>query len=166
MVTSFPVPIQFELPNSQWSPADPDAAGLSDAFAVAFRSGSSADGYVPVMTVRGTFGRNQPTIEEAADSSLKSLTVNGDRVDLVKRIRVESSTAPSLVQLVEIDVVVGGVRFDLYQAQVIAGLIDAFDSRKQVLMSYAVTCKYKQFSVVGPEFKSFVESVSLGSQIV
>lgn len=68
------------------------------------------------------------------------------------------------MQLTEIDARLYGVRFDLYQAQVIEALIDSVDSRKQVMLSFAVTCNYGQFAVVGPEFESFMESVSLGGQ--
>lgn len=165
MVATFPVPITFELPNSHWKGAGPDELEHADAFATALRWGSAADGYVPILTVRGMYGLDLPSLEDVADSSVASLRDNGARADLVKRTRVESDHMPAIVQLTEIDARIDGTRFDLYQAQVIETLIDSSDERKRVLLTFTVTCKYGQFAVVGPEFESFMASVVLGGRI-
>lgn len=163
MVSSFPVPIQFSLPSSEWHPVDPAAAGVPEAFAVGMRHGSSGDGYVPVLTVRGIQGPSLPSLEGAADLALNALRLNGDSVDLVKRTRIESEHMPSVVQLAEIDAIFEGRRYDLYQAQVIERLSDSLGGSACVMLFFTVTCKYGQFGVVGPEFESFIESVVLGS---
>lgn len=165
MAASFPVPISFELPNTHWRGADPDDLEQADAFAVALRWGSVADGYVPILTVRGMYGMDLPSLEDVADSSVDSLRANGASADLVKRTRVESDHMPAIVQLTEVDVRIDGSRFDLYQAQVIQTLMDSTDRRKRVVLSFTATCKYAQFAVVGPEFESFMASVVLGGRI-
>lgn len=165
MAAAFPIPIRFDLPNTHWRGADPDGLEQADAFAVALRWGSAADGYVPILTVRGMYGMDLPSLEDVADSSVDSLRANGARADLVKRTRVESDQMPAIVQLTEVDVRIDGSRFDLYQAQVIETLIDSSDRRKRVMLSFTVTCKYGQFAVVGPEFESFMGSVVLGGRI-
>lgn len=162
MVSSFPVPIQFSLPSSEWQPVDPATVGVPEAFAVGMRQGSSGDGYVPVLTVRGIHGPSVPSLEDAADLALNALRINGDSVDLVKRTQIESKHMPSVVQLLEIDATFEGRRFDLYQAQVIERLSDSLGGPTCVMLFFTVTCKYGQFGVVGPEFESFMESVVLG----
>ncbi|NGN91449.1 hypothetical protein G5C66_01680 [Nocardioides sp. KC13] len=165
MASAFPIPIEFDLPNTHWRGADPDSLEQADAFAVALRWGSVADGFVPILTVRGTYGVDLPSLEDAADSSVESLRSNGASADLIKRTRVESEQMPAIVQLTEVDARIDGSRFDLYQAQVIETLIDSTDRRKRVMLSFTVTCKYGQFAVVGPEFESFMGSVVLGGRI-
>lgn len=159
MSAELPIPVQVELPSREWREVDPDTLDAEDAAFTAARLGSRADNYIPVLSVRGSFRTDPADLEDIADESCESLRRQGASAYVVKRTQIGSSRAPALVQLVELEAIIEGTRFDLYQAQVIEAVIDGDDPRKRIVLIFTVTCKYGQWATIGPEFRDFIESV-------
>lgn len=162
MSASFPVPIQFALPSEHWTPVDPRRCGLDDAVAVALRSGSATEDYVPVLTIRGSYRTDRASLEETADAALEDVRDRGVAATVIKRTSIESAQVPAVVQLLEIDAIIEGRRYDLCQAHAIEALMDAARPPNRFVLSFAMTCRYGQLSEVGPEFERFMGSVALG----
>lgn len=156
MGLELPIPVDVALPNKRWYSVDSKEVGAGDAAFTAVRVDPNDMSYTPVMSVRGSFRVDASTLGMVADETLQSLRQSSSVADLVKRTEIESSGAPAIVQLIEMDATIDGSRFDLYQAQVLQAIVDSESPWKRIILVFAVTCKFAQWPVVGSEFRDFV----------
>ncbi|WP_121256530.1 hypothetical protein [Nocardioides ferulae] len=156
---ALPVPLRLQLPGPEWRAVDPAAWGVSNAALLAVRGGLDGD-YVPTIAVSGDWRNDGTPIEAIADESLAKLRAEGATdVELIKRRVTGGEHTPSVAQSIGATVVVDGRRFDVRQAQVVAGLIDVDDPTKRVVVIYTLSCTYQQLPAMGPEFQRFVASI-------
>lgn len=161
MNSGLPVPVDVALPNRQWYSIDPGESGIGDAGFVAVRPCPDEASYTPLMSVRGSFRIDASTLDAIGDESLEAMRQGGASAYLVKRREVGSESAPAIVQLIEIDATIDKARFDLYQAQVIQAIVDSESPWKRIVLIFAVTCTFAQWSVVGSEFRDFVAEAKI-----
>ena len=161
MSSTLPVPVRFELPNDQWTPVLPESRGVTNAAFLAVRTGLPGD-YEPTLTISGGWRTDGAGVEQIGDESLAKLRLEGaEEVELLKRRVTESEHAPAVTQAIGAVVVVDGRTFDLRQAQVVEALVDVDDPGRRVVNIFTLTCTYRQWEQMVPEFQAFMASVEV-----
>lgn len=159
-MTTLPVPVTFELPNDAWRPVDPASIGVVNAAFAALRETDDDDsGFTPVLTFSGGVREDSLTLEEIADESLAVLASQGEDVELIQRQSHGDAAAPGLTQLMGCLATVDGRRYDIRQGQAIAAYVDVGNPTLRAVHLYTVTCTYRQFEVVGREFRQLMETL-------
>src|SRR3954468_23960810 len=99
MPTTLPVPISFRLPNELWSPADPDALGVTNAAFLAVRDEGEGD-YAPTITISGGLRTDAASMDDIGDEAVSVFAQQAAEVELVTRQGYGSPEAPGLLQVV------------------------------------------------------------------
>lgn len=159
MTLTFPIPIEFSLPNEYWRPI---ACG-ADVVASAIRVGAD-DHYFPTLTVRGGFRLDSAGVEEIADEAVRELESDGAKVRVLKRMAVGTAGWPAVVQLIELFVTINGESRELSRIHALESVSDVEDPEKRVIVSFSMTCGADQLEYAGPEFHEFMQSVELLGQ--
>lgn len=161
MTATLPVPVRFALPGDAWEPVRPEARGVTNAAFLAVRRGLGDD-YEPILTISGGWRTDGATLEQIADESLELLRLQGaSDVELVKRTVIDSEHAPAITQAIGATVEVDGQVFDVRQAQVVQELVDVHDPEKRVVVLYTLSCTFRQWEQMVPEFQAFMASVEI-----
>ena len=160
MVTSLPVPIEFELPDG-WRAVPPDEVGAPGAAFVALHLPSD-DGFTANVAIDGEYRPDPATLSQIADESARYLDQAATSVTVTSRREVGSVDAPGLTQTLALSVVVGGVNRDLVQSQAYVALQDVADPYKQVVIRLVLTATASQHPVVLEDFRGLVRSVRPG----
>lgn len=161
MTSTLPIPVRFDLPSDLWEPVPPESLGVENAAFLAVRRGAEGD-FTPTLSIAGDWRTDDATLEEIADESLAVLRGQGaTEVELVKRREIESDHAPAITQALGAMAVYDGRTLDLRQAQVVQGIVDVHDPQKRVVVTYTLTCTFKQFDEMVPEFQQFMATVEI-----
>lgn len=160
---TLPVPLRFELPNPDWTPADPTSLGVGNAAFLAVRRNLS-DEYAPVITISGARRDDPATMDDIAEEWVDKLRREGDEVELVTRRDLGTDEAPAVVQVTGLTAVTDGRRHDLRQTQAIMGYVDADDPGKRVVVVHTLTCTFGQFDQMTQEFRQYLASIELVTQ--
>jgi hypothetical protein len=160
MLEAFPIPIQFRLPNGEWTQSEPSELGLTNAAFAAVRRGFH-DGYAPVLTVSGGWRTDAASFQQIADESLEVLEQDATDVELVKRTEVGTANAPAIAQSLAGMATYEGRRLDLRRFQAITGIVDVNDPVKRFVIIYSLTCLYRQSEQMKDEFQEFMRSVQV-----
>ncbi|MFI5624419.1 hypothetical protein ACIA03_13225 [Nocardioides sp. NPDC051685] len=160
MLEAFPFPVTFRMPNDKWVQSDPSELGLTNAVFAAVRRGFH-DGYAPVLTVSGGWRTDAASFQEIADESIEVLENDATDVELVKRTEVGTSHAPAIAQSLAGTAVYEGRRFDVRRFQAIAGIVDVNDPIKRFVITYSLTCLYRQSEQMKDEFQEFMRTVEV-----
>ena len=155
MVTTLPVPVEFELPPG-WTPAPPDEVGAPGVAFVALRSLPERTGFTPNITLSGEFRDDPASLTEIADESISRLGQTSERASLARRTEVGTPGSPGLTQLVNIRHPVGG---ELLQCQVYLDMHDTHDASRRAVLQLALTASAEQLDDVLGDFQRFVASV-------
>jgi len=162
--TALPLPVRFALPDEAWTPVDPASLGVRNAAFLAVRSGAAGE-YHPTITVSGGWRSDDASLEQIADESVEKLRVEGaEEVELLQRRSLGTEHAPALTQAVGAVATVDGRRQDLRQAQVVQGLVDVEDPARRVVMIYTLSCTFRQWEQMVPEFQAFMATVEVVPQ--
>ena len=161
MTATLPVPVRFELPDGSWAPVPPESLGVRNAAFLAVRRNLPGD-YKPTITISGDWRNDDATLEQIADESLEKLRGEGaTEVELLKRRVVGSEHAPAVMQSIGALARINGRSYDLRQAQVVMGLVDAHDASRRVVVIFTLTSTYAQFEAMGGEFEQFMATVEV-----
>lgn len=155
MVTTLPVPIEFELPPG-WTPAPPDEAGAPGVAFVAVRALAERTGFTPNITLSGEFRTDPASLTDIADESIARLGRTSERASLARRTEVGTAGNPGLTQLVNISDRAGG---ELIQCQVYLDMHDTRDASRRAVLQLALTASAGQLDDVLGDFQRFVASV-------
>lgn len=158
MNTTLPVPVEFELPGPEWTPADPATHGVTNAAFLAART-PIGEGYVPTLVVSGDERFDPASIRDIAEEAVAGLAAETPHLRILHREEVGAATAPAVTQLVAAGIEVEGRRFDLVQMQVVTALLDVDDPRRRVVVIYKVTCLADDWPRIGREFQDFMRTV-------
>ncbi|GAB2628801.1 hypothetical protein GCM10027270_15540 [Nocardioides ginkgobilobae] len=162
--TALPLPVRFALPDDAWAPVDPESLGVRNAAFLAARDAAAGE-YHPTITVSGGWRSDAASLEQIADESIEKLRAEGaEEVELLQRRSLGTEHAPAVTQSVGAVATVEGRRQDLRQAQVVQGLVDVEDPARRVVMIYTLTCTYRQWEQVVPEFQAFMATVEVVPQ--
>jgi hypothetical protein len=156
--STLPVPVEFELPGPEWTPADPTAYGVTNAAFLAVRT-PLGDDYVPTLVISGDERFDPATIRDIAEEAVAVLAEQTPHLRILHREQVGADTAPAVTQLVAVGVEIDGRPLDLLQMQVITALVDLDDPRRRVVVIYKVTCLAEDWPRVGREFQDFMRTV-------
>jgi hypothetical protein len=157
MVTTLPVPIQFELPEG-WRAAPPDEAGAPDAAFIARHPQPDA-GFTANIAIDGEYRPDATPLSKIADGSVERLTQAATAVEVTSRREIGSEDAPGFTQTLAISAVVGGVSRDLVQSQVYLSMLDIADPRKRAVVRLVLTTTASQYPLVLRDFQDFVRTV-------
>lgn len=160
MVTSLPVPIEFELPEG-WRAAPPGEVGATGAAFIAIHLPSDA-GFTANIAIDGEYRPDPATLLQIADESVQRLDQAATSVTVTDRREVGSVDAPGLTQTLAFSAVVGGVSRDLVQSQAYLAMQDVTDPCKRVVMRLVLTAAASQHPEVLEDFRYFVRSVHPG----
>lgn len=160
MLEAFPIPIQFRMPNDEWIPSDPSELGITNAAFVAVRRGFH-DGYTPVLTVSGGWRTDSASLQQIADESLEVLEQDATDVELVKRTEVGTAHAPAVAQSLAGTAKYEGRRFDLRRFQAITAIVDVNDPSERFVITYSLTCLFRQSEQMKDEFQELMSTVQV-----
>jgi hypothetical protein len=158
VITTLPIPVQFELPGPEWAPADPATYGIENAAFVAARS-PLTPGYTPTLVISGDERYDDATLPDIADEAAALLTRETPHLTILHRKEAGSEKAPAITQLVGAGIEIEGQRYDLVQLQVLTAILDVDDPRKRVVVIYKVTCLAADWPRIGREFQDFMRTV-------
>ncbi len=157
---TLPLPVRFELPSTDWEAVLPESLGVENAAFLAVRR-NLPDDYSPTISISGGRRDDSATLEEIGDESLLLLRAQATEVELLKRTSMGTELAPAVTQLFGAVAATGGRRYDLRQAEVVAGFVDVDDHTRRVVIIYTFTCTYAQFDTIGREFQEFMATVKV-----
>jgi hypothetical protein len=157
-VPELPVPLEFQLDAPPWESVPPASLGVENASFLAVRRGLGDD-YSPTISVSGDLRPDAATLEDIAEESLQLLRVQAEDVELVTRQDTGTEQAPSIMQAIGATATIDGRRHDLRQVQVLLSLLDADEPARRAVVILTLSCTFRQFDSVAPEFQAMVASV-------
>ncbi|MFF4474010.1 hypothetical protein ACFYZ3_31215 [Streptomyces sp. NPDC001599] len=152
-----PIPVSFRLPDG-WQPAAHGSEVGGDVAFAAVRSPSEAE-FVSNITIDGEVPPDTATLDSLADESVWRMREVAESVVVTNRRKVLSEGAPALVQVLSFSAIVGGVRRELVQSQMLLAMVDVQDPRRRVVIRTVLTTSADQYASVVPEYQLFLRSI-------
>ncbi len=161
MPTTFPIPINFRLPDGAWEAVLPESLGVVNAAFLAVRREHVGDGYAPTITLSGDVVPDGATLEQVADTAVDVLAAQAEDTRLVKRQAHGSAAAPGLLQQLDCQIQTADGPRDVRQLQAFIELLDQHDPERRAVAKIVLSTTVGQHDVYVPEFQEFLRSITV-----